>query len=101
VSAELPNIAIWKSYVYHGDKCWFVSTIERNYDTAVGVIRGKETLVWNYDEEKRERGKLIHQAEGLRDHQDICRELIRNGSLPTDDEDTTPAAASCPQLGRK
>lgn len=83
---DQPNIPIWKSHVWHEDQCFFVSTIERTYDTYEGQFRGEETLVWKYDWKKRERLNLIHQANGIRDHQAICRCLIEFGEIP-DEED--------------
>jgi molybdopterin synthase catalytic subunit len=79
MSEERPNIEIWKSHVWHNSKCWFVSTIERTYDTAVGSLRGKETIVWEYDWDKAERGAMVIQAGGVRDHQEICLALINEG----------------------
>lgn len=77
-----PDNRVWKSYVWHKDKCWFVSTIERDYDTYAGLTRGKETIVWDYDWETNERGDLIHQGGGVHDHQIICRCLISEGECP-------------------
>jgi hypothetical protein len=84
-----PNIPIWKSHVWHGEKCFFVSTIERTYDTFGGLGRGMVTVTWwECDWEKRERGKLIHQGGGGFDHQTICRCVIANGEMP--DEENLP-----------
>lgn len=77
---------IWKSYVWHKNKCWFVSTIERDFTTYAGVHRGQETLVWEYDYHKAERGKLIRQAGNICDHQTICRNLINDGVIPGEDD---------------
>lgn len=68
-----PDKPVCKSYVWYRDKCFFVSTIERNYDTYEGTIRGFETLVWDYDWVNTKRGELIYQAGGIQDHQQICR----------------------------
>lgn len=76
---------IWKSYVWHAEKCWFVSTIKRDYDTAIGALRGMETIVWEYDWNNSKRGVMVHQCEGLNDHQEICRQLIANGVIPDED----------------
>ena len=81
------NNRIWKSYVWYEDKCFFVSTISRDFDTYEGVIRGEETLVWEYDWSKDERGKWVYQAGGVRDHQAICRCLINTGTIPESDSD--------------
>lgn len=80
-----PSKPIWKSHVWHGKKCFFVSTIERTYDTYAGEIRGPETLVWEYDWEKGERGELIHQGGSVADHQTICRCVIAEGVMPDED----------------
>jgi hypothetical protein len=80
-----PNRTIWQSYVYHKDKCFFVSTIERTYDVYGGITRGLETLVWDYNDETRERGDLVYQAGGAADHQTICRCIIAEGELPDEE----------------
>ncbi len=81
-----PDNRIWKSYVWHGDKCFFVSTIEREFDTDEGTVKGKETLTWEYDWDKNERGKVIGQSGGILDHQTTCRCLLAFGEIP-DEED--------------
>jgi hypothetical protein len=80
---HIPDKPVWKSHVWGPTgQCYFVSTIERTFDTAIGSLRGLETIVWLYDWDKRERGQMLHQADGLQDHQDICRCLIAKGILP-------------------
>lgn len=81
------NDRIWKSYVWHGEKCWFVSTIERDYDTYGGIYRGYETLAWEYDWDKAERGALVHQAGHVCAHQAVCRSLINWGEIPERDDE--------------
>jgi hypothetical protein len=88
-SDERPNVAVWKSYVWHKDRCFFVSTIERTYDAYAGSMRGHETLVWAHDWKKAERGEMLHQAGGVNDHQQICRCLIAEGLFPDEDDDRT------------
>lgn len=78
------NKKVWQSYVYHGKKCFFVSTIERTYDIAAAGsegMRGEETLVWEYDHEIGERGKMIGHMGGVVDHQRICRCLLSEGVM--------------------
>ncbi len=83
----MENKPIWKSYVRHDDKCYFVSTIERTYDTYTGrTTRGQETLVWEYDWDKGERGEMLHQAGRIGDHQEICRSLINEGDMPPEED---------------
>ena len=80
---------IWKSYVWHDGKCYFVSTIERDYDTFQGVTRGQETIVWAYNYDTNERGEMLHQAGSVLDHQQICRCLIAEGLFPNEDDPRT------------
>ena len=80
------NKRVWKSYVWHGDQCFFISTIERTFNTYVGPTRGLETLVWKYDWDKNYRGEWIGQAGGLADHHKICRSLIDTGAMPEEKE---------------
>lgn len=74
-----PNRTIWQSYVWHEGRCFFVSTIERNFATYAGNTRGPETLVWAYDWENNRRTDWLYQAAGVSDHQAICRSLIATG----------------------
>ena len=83
----MENREVWKSYVWYDEKCFFVSTIERDYDTYGGTCRGQETLVWEFDWEKSHKGKMIEQAGNICDHQAICRCLINYGYIPDNDED--------------
>tara|TARA_R110000823_G_C15769941_1_gene483915 strand:- start:282 stop:554 length:273 start_codon:yes stop_codon:yes gene_type:complete len=79
------NKPIWKSYVWHEDNCYLVSTIERIYDTIEGETHGPETLVWKYDCNKRERGDMIHQGGGGADHKMVCMCIMTFGVLPSED----------------
>jgi len=83
----MENERVWKSYVWHDDKCFFISTINRDYDTYEGVMRGGETLVWEYDWETDKRGAMIYQAGGVLDHQAICRCLINDGTILDQDDE--------------
>jgi len=80
---------IWKSYCFRAGKCWFVSTIERTFDTQIGTVRGQETIVWEYDWNRRERLEMVHQASGIADHQRICRCLIAEGLIPDENDERT------------
>ena len=86
---HIHNKPIWKSYVWHDGNCYFVSTIERTYDTYEGSMRGQETIVWAYDWDKGERGKMLHQAGHVGDHQQICRCLIAEGLIPDENDERT------------
>lgn len=81
---------IWQSYVWHEDKCFFVSTIERNFGTCEGTMRGMETIVWKYNFETKERGEIIYQdGSGVHDHQNVCRCLIALGIVPDENNERT------------
>jgi hypothetical protein len=75
-----------QSYVWHDDKCFFVSTINR--ESSAALAYGKiyaETMIWEYDYDKRERGELIGQDEDVENsietHNEVCREIHKNGIL--------------------
>lgn len=76
-----PDFPIWKSHVFYKDKRFFVSTIERTFDLPSGEFRGQETLVWDYDWDKRERGNLIFQSDSIIEHSKICLSLIKSGKI--------------------
>lgn len=73
---------ILKSYVWHGDECYFVSTIERDSSAMYGG-RYNETIVWLFDWFKQERGSILHQGEdctgSIETHQDIVKTLYSKG----------------------
>jgi len=83
------NKPIWKSYVWHEGKCYFVSTIERTFDTYEGSMRGQETIVWAYDWDKSERGEMLHQAGNICDHKQICHCIIAEGMMPDENNERT------------
>lgn len=74
---------IIKTHVWHGDQCFFVSTIERDSSAAECQSRYNETMVWTYDWDKRERGEIIWQDETCRGsiclHQKIVQQLFETG----------------------
>ena len=75
---------ILKTYVYCEDKVFFVSTIEREYDTYEGTFGGEETIAWEMDGETL--GKQVYQGGGLQPHFDVCRRLAVDGLTdPYDD----------------
>ena len=67
-----------QTYVFREDKAFFVSTINRDSSSMCGG-RYAETMVWEWDVEKRERGAMVYQAEALegsiRKHQEIVVRL--------------------------
>lgn len=71
-----------KSYVWHGDKCYFVSTIERDSSATGYPFRFHETLVWEYDWQTNERGEWVGQygdGDAFRQHMKACEDFYRNG----------------------
>lgn len=81
-----------QSYVWHGDKAFFVSTINRVTSAALaqGMIYA-ETMVWEWDAKTRERGKRIGQDEDTRDsihtHIAVCERLQKTGKCEIEDEE--------------
>jgi len=73
------------SYVNHEDKCFYVSTITRESSAmlAAGHLYN-ETIVWEWDWVKHERGRMLYQDEDSRSsiaqHLEICDRLWQTGS---------------------
>jgi nuclear transport factor 2 (NTF2) superfamily protein len=83
----MESIPILKTYVYHKDgRCWYVSTIERNYeyDADFGMMRGRETIIWEWDPETKKQCDMIGQFGPSHTHFDICINLLEKGELPDD-----------------
>lgn len=79
---EIDQPRVWQSIVWHGEQCFWISTIRRKYDTYQGETTGLETMVWLYDYDKQERiGNYIGHMGGVVDHQQICRCLISEGVM--------------------
>jgi hypothetical protein len=83
-SHRTPEDRLAKSYIWHGQQCYFVSTINRESSAALAYgARYSETLVFAFDWEKRERTDLLHQADGaessIHTHLDICKKLHEQG----------------------
>ena len=75
--------SVIKSYVWHNGKCFFVSTIERDSSAMLNPGRYNETIVWEYDWAKAERGKMIHQGEDgkgcIGTHLRVCKDFYLCG----------------------
>ena len=75
---------IIKTYVWHGDKCFFVSTIERESSAMLWPRRYNETIVWSYDWKTAERGEMLHQDEdskgSIRTHLRIVERIYKHGT---------------------
>jgi len=67
-----------QTYVFREDKAFFVSTINRD-SSSMCSGRYAETMVWEWNSEKRERGAFVYQAEApegsIRKHQEIVVRL--------------------------
>lgn len=82
----MQNTVIITSYVFFEDKCFYVSTIER--DTSAVAAYGmhyNETIVWEFDVVKHMMGKMLYQDEDMRGsirvHQKMCKELYETGKI--------------------
>jgi len=73
-----------QSYLWHDEDCFMVSTMNRGSSSplAYGATYA-ETLVWEFDWDKRERGALVWQDEGptgsISKHIAICGALYKGG----------------------
>ena len=87
----MENERVIQSYVTREDKCFMVSTIERDSSAAMPVPRYNETIVWEYDWYTMKRGNIIHQDDGPRGcietHFRICRALHKLGCVPAWEKD--------------
>lgn len=85
---------IIKTYVWHADKCYFVSTIERDSSAMEGPSRYNETIVWEYRwdalEGKDKRGALLHtdgeMTGSIRGHQRIVERIYEEGEFWNQEE---------------
>lgn len=74
-----------RSFVRHGEKWFFVSTINRESSSMVahGMVYA-ETMVWEYDNALGARGGLVFQDEGPRDsikkHIKCCERISDTGT---------------------
>lgn len=80
-----------KTYVWHKEKCFFVSTIERDCSALHAPhLRYNETIVWAFDWEKQERGELLltdgAMKGSIRVHQKICERIYEIG-MPEEPEE--------------
>lgn len=78
-------------YVHHGNKGFFVSTIDRSSSAALCPGRYNETMVWEFDFKTKERGSILHQdgaaLGNLKKHFAICEQLFNNGCIKDDNEE--------------
>lgn len=86
----MSNVPLISTYVRHGEKWFFVSTIDRDSSATASDRRYSETLVWEWDYAKRKTGALLWQGAGweksIRVHQ-ACVERIHATGSPEEPED--------------
>lgn len=72
-----------KSYIWHEDKCFFVSTIERDSSATEAPGRFCETIVWDYDWTTGKRGAIVYQTEDgagcINAHILVCQRVFKWG----------------------
>jgi hypothetical protein len=72
-----------KTYIWHGGKCFFVSTFDRDSSAIGGPRRYAETIVWEFDWEINHRGGIVSQHEGMEGsiftHLKVCNALHETG----------------------
>ena len=81
------NKNVIKTYVFHKDRCFFVSTINRECSSMAGYGSVySETLVFDYDWSKKETSGILYQASGCRDainvHQHVVEMFHKHGDMP-------------------
>lgn len=83
--------SIAQTHVWHGDKGFFVSTINRTSSAAAAYGRVyAETMVWEWDAKTRDRGAMVGQDEGGKDaimsHLAMVKRIHETGSCEIPDE---------------
>ncbi len=84
-----PDKPLAKSYALHRDKCFFISTINRDSSAMDGPSRYAETMVWEYNYETSERGKMVFMDDGsegsIRTHIKTLQQFCEHGKPPKED----------------
>jgi hypothetical protein len=79
--------------VWHGEECFFVSTIDRDSSAMLGPRRFSETKVWRFDWNADEKGEELltigGSAGNIHQHIDLCQAIYKGGcpSDGTEDEE--------------
>lgn len=83
MTEQAGNVSIFKSYVFRGDECFFVSTMERESSAAAAYgARFNETMAWRFDWDNNKTMELVgHVGDGeaFRQHMAMCEQLYRTG----------------------
>ncbi|MNR08095.1 hypothetical protein D3C85_1242370 [compost metagenome] len=78
------NKKLIQTYVYFEDKCYFVSTIDRESSSMYGG-RYAETMVWEIDPKTNERMGFLYQDEdyegNIRTHNNVCNMIFNEGEF--------------------
>lgn len=85
-----PSKQLATTYVFHGDRTFNVSTIDRDSSSMAGG-RYAETMVWECDSRTKDRLGMVGQFEcgrgSLREHFAVCARLLETGSADEPSED--------------
>jgi hypothetical protein len=81
----MPDKDLIKSYVWHNDRCFFVSTIDRE-SSCIDGGRFSETMVWEYNWNTQTRAtNIYHQdedsSERISRHIRVCQILFETGKV--------------------
>lgn len=77
-----------KTYVWHGDKCYFVSTIMRDSSAVHFPVRYAETMAWEFDWATNTRGEWVDQdgsGEAFTQHMRVVEDFYRYGKRKSDE----------------
>lgn len=89
MSDYTPDKRVIKTYVWHEEKCFFVSTITRPSSAGEGFPYN-ETMAWAYDWNTNERGEWIYQDGAPKGsialHQAVVEALHKTGKPPIDQD---------------
>ena len=81
-----------KSYVWHGEECFFVSTITRDSSAMLGPRRFSETIVWKFNWMNNEQGEQVSMHSGSPDtyftHLQVCQFLHDTGKTESEVNET-------------
>lgn len=82
--SSIPQV---QSYLWHGDRAFFVSTIERESSAIAAPGRYNETMAWEWDPTTKERGEIVGMDEtvkgSLAAHYRVVDALYVTGTMPT------------------
>lgn len=77
------NETVIQTYVWHKDRRYFISTIERDCSAVSVQTRYNETIVWDWPAGQEKRGALIFidedMAGSIANHVRICNLIYNHG----------------------